>query len=278
MNLLRNLHAPVKSSSRCLSGNSRWLDRSLSASLLLALGAAGVLWACGSSPKDVKQPEPVKVQWSKAGEADDETSSGGEDATPSGTEVDLDAPAKDSTKESAKEPAKAAAPPAPEPPPEEPKAEAPAEPAAEAPAAEAAAEEEAPAAESPAAEPPAAVPLGKEIRAAVRGKEPKEKPAKKGAKSKKAAASAPAAADGAPAAAEGYKGNDPCQAKSFSVARVEEACGRNGRSGAKSVMKEAIGKALAGGASLKCADCHSDLRRYGLKKDAVAQLKKWLGS
>jgi hypothetical protein len=119
------------------------------------------------------------------------------------------------------------------------------------------------------------VPLGKEIRAAVRGKEPKEKPAKKPAAKPKKAPPAEAAAPAASAAT--YSGSDGCRAKSFAIPRVAEACAKNGRSGAKSVMKEAIGKALAGGASLKCADCHSDMRSYALKGDAVAQLKKWLG-
>ncbi|MEY4549860.1 MAG: hypothetical protein RL685_6055 [Pseudomonadota bacterium] len=267
MNLLRNFPCLVRKLPSSATPQRRWLNRSLSASLLLALAAAGVLGACGSTPEVVNQPDPVKVQWSKTGEEADDSRGSGDDATASGTEVDLDAPpAKEAAKESAQEPPKPAEPPpAPEPPAEEPTAEAPAEAAAE-PAAEAAAED------APAAEPPAAVPLGKELRAAVRGKEPKEKPAKKGAKSKKAAP-----ADAAPATAASYSGNDACRAKSFSISRVSEACARNGRAGAKSVMKEAVGKALAGGASLKCADCHSDLRSYALKKDAVAQLKKWLG-
>jgi outer membrane biosynthesis protein TonB len=267
MNLLRNFPCLVRGIHSSATPQRRWLDRSLSASLLLALAAAGVLGACGSTPEVVKQPDPVKVQWSKTGEEADDSRGSGDDATGSGTEVDLDAPpAKEAAKESAKEPPKPAEPPPAPEPPAEPKTEAPAEAAAE-PAAEAAAEE------APAAEPPAAVPLGKELRAAVRGKEPKEKPAKKGAKSKKAPP-----AEAAPAAAATYSGTDACRAKSFSISRVGEACARNGRAGAKSVMKEAIGKALAGGASLKCADCHADLRSYALKKDAVAQLKKWLGS
>lgn len=255
MNLPHNPLSPLR----------RWLDRCLTASLVLAMSTAALLGsaaliACGSSPEVVKQPEPVKVQWSKDAEEQDERGSG-DDTSATGTEVDLDAP-----KEPAKPPEPEPAPePAPPPPAEEPASEAAAEPAAEAPAAEAA--DDAPAAE------PAVVPLGKEIRAAVRGKETKEKPAKKPpAKPKKAPPAEPATA---PAAT--YSGSDGCRAKSFAIPRVAEACAKNGRSGAKSVMKEAVGKALAGGASLKCADCHSDLRSYALKGDAVAQLKKWLG-
>lgn len=241
----------------------RRLARCQTAALLLSLGTAALL-ACGSSREVVKQPEPVKVQWNKSdGEAADSRGSG-DDTTPSGTEIDLDAPSGGASKESAKA---APEPPAPEPELVEEEAPSPAaaEPIAE--AAEEPEEEEAPAA------PPAAVPLGKEIREAVRGKEPKEKPAKKPApKPKKAPPPEPAA----PVAT--YTGTDACRAKSFSISRVAEACARNGRPGAKAVMKEAVSKALAGGASLKCADCHSDLRSYELKGDAVAQLKKWLGS
>lgn len=260
MKLLRNPLPPQR----------RWLNRRLSASLVVAMSLAGslggaALVACGSSPEVVKQPEPVKVRWSKGDgeEAADERGSG-DDTSASGTEVDLDAP-----KESVKAPAKAAEPtPEPEPaaaPVEEPAAEATADAPAEA-------EDEAAAGEAPAAD-PAAVPLGKEIRAAVRGNEVEPKPAKKPpAKPKRPPPAEPAAG---PAAT--YSGSDGCRAKSFSIPRVAEACAKNGRSGAKSVMKIAISKALAGGASLKCADCHSDLRSYGLKGDAVAQLKKWLG-
>lgn len=262
MKSLRNLSSLRPSSLPSGSPVRRWLDRCLTLSLVFGMSSAA-LWACGSSPEVVKQPEPVKVNWSKAGSAEDEEARGsGDDTTATGTEVDLDAP-----KESTKEPAAAPAPPPePEPAAEEPAVEAAAEPAEEAPAEEAVEEE--------AAAEPAVVPLGKEIRAAVRGKEPKEKPAKKkpAAKPKKAPPEEPAAA------APTYSGSDGCRAKSFSIPRVAEACARNGRSGAKSVMKEAIGKALAGGASLKCADCHSDMRSYALKGDAVAQLKKWLGS
>jgi hypothetical protein len=133
----------------------------------------------------------------------------------------------------------------------------------------AATEDSEPAAEEPAAPPAAPMPLGKEMRAAVKSEEKAPPPRK--APKKKAEEPAPETA------AVSYTGPNPCKTTHFSVQRVEEACANNGRSGAKSVMKEAIGKALAAGATLKCADCHADTTSYSLKKDAVAQLKKWLG-
>jgi hypothetical protein len=125
--------------------------------------------------------------------------------------------------------------------------------------------------ESPAvSEPRAEAPLEKEMRAAVKSKE------KKSSKPKKAAAKKSPPAEPTPAAASAYAGPNPCKAARFSVGRVGDACSKGGRTAAKGVMKDAIGKALAAGTTLKCSDCHAEQRDYTLKPDAVAQLKKWL--
>jgi hypothetical protein len=243
--------------------------RSLSAAALLAASSLSAgLCGCGS-PEAAKAPAPVQVKWTRAdGAAEPEEAPSAEsEATPPDApatsseaqpgEVDLDELA---AKKEALAAKKAAPKPAPKPAPrEEPPAPAPA-PVAAAPAPE------------PEPEPVAPVPLGNEMRAAVKGNEKPSPPSKK-PPPKKAAARAPAAE---PAAAA-YGGPNPCRTTHFSVPRVEEACAANGRAGAKGVMKDAIGKALAAGASLKCGDCHAEQKDYTLKKDAVAQLKKWLG-
>jgi hypothetical protein len=221
------------------------------------------LSGCGSPPEPAKGPAPVQVEWSRAGSGED--TSGDTEAKPG--EVDLDAPPaqKVAPRAAKKEPPpKEPEPPTEPAPPSEPSLE-PTPPVAEA---ETESDDEA-AAEAPAAEPPAPTPLGKEIRAAVKSKE-KPSAAKKPPARKRATA-----AKETPASA--YTGPNPCKATSFSVARVKEACEAGGRTAAKGVMKDAVGKALAAGASLKCGDCHAEQVNYGLKKDAVAQLKKWLG-
>lgn len=277
-----NIRRLALSTTRFLRGHSSaGTPRTAAARRALALvvlpGAVGVgigLYGCGGSSEPAKGPEPTKVVWSR-GEGNDAhapanaPAASSEDTAVGPKEIDLDAlppkgskpakPAAKETKAAAKE-----APPAP------PKAEPP-PPPAPAPEPVAAAEGTEEAAEEPAPAPAAPMPLGKEMRAAVKSDE-KAPPAKK-ASSKKKAEAAPAPE----AAAVSYTGPNPCKTAHFSVPRVEAACANNGRQGAKTVMKEAIGKALAAGASLKCADCHADTTSYSLKKDAVAQLKKWLG-
>ena len=263
-----NIRRFALSTTSLLRGHPRVLAR-----VVLPGAVAGIwLFACGGSSEPVKSPEPAKVVWSR-GEGNDEAE--GQAAASAGDtqigpkEIDLDAlPAKSSkpAKASAKEKKAAAKEPAPEPPKAEPV------PPPPAPAAEVTASAES--ADEPEEPPPAtaaAMPLGKEMRAAVKTDETPP-PTKKASAKKKAEAAPPPEA-----AAVSYTGPNPCKTTHFSVPRVEEACANNGRSGAKSVMKEAIGKALAAGASLKCADCHADTTSYSLKKDAVAQLRKWLG-
>ncbi|HTM45885.1 MAG TPA: hypothetical protein VL137_13080 [Polyangiaceae bacterium] len=41
-------------------------------------------------------------------------------------------------------------------------------------------------------------------------------------------------------------------------------------------MKGVTNKAKAAGTDLKCTNCHSDLKTYGLKDNAVEDLRKWL--
>ena len=238
----------------------------LAGALVIASGvlASGLVTSgCGGSTEAAKSGEATQVAWKQAEDEKSEAPTADREPQSTGTEIDLDALEAQPEKGSAKA-APAAAKAKAEPKPEA-KVEAP-PPADEPPAA--------PEVEEPVEEPPAppatvaAVPLGKEMRAAVKGTEP-EPPAKKAPAKKKPAAAA--------AAAPAYTGPNPCTTAHFNVPRVEEACANGGRSAAKSVMKDAIGKALASGASLKCATCHADQTNFTLKKDAVAELKKWLG-
>jgi len=249
------------------------LPASVLAASVLALGLGAGLCGCGS-PEPAKAPAPVQVKWARADGTPEPEAAPAEAPTAAAEapaaaseakpgEIDLDELAASKEALAAK---KAAPKPAPKPAPkEEP-------PPAPTPAPVAAAPEPEPEPEPEPVAPRAAVPLGNEMRAAVKSE---EKPSPKGKKPPpKKAAAKPAAAESAAAA---YTGPNPCRTAHFSVPRVQEACAANGRAGAKGVMKDAIGKALAAGASLKCADCHAEQTNYTLKKDAVAQLKKWLG-
>jgi hypothetical protein len=259
-------------------GMSIWLPGALSlqpasvlaGSILPAVVLSAGLLGCGS-PEAAKAPAPVQVKWARsdgtaepeAPAAESPSAAAGDPAAASEAkpgEVDLDELAARKEALAAK---KAAAKPAPKPAPKEEPPPPPAPAVAAAPAAEPEPEPEVPA---------APVPLGNEMHAAL-GDNQKPSPHGKKPAPKKAAAK-PAAAEPAVAA---YTGPNPCRTTHFSVPRVEQACAANGRAGAKGVMKDAIGKALAAGASLKCGDCHAEQKDYTLKKDAVAQLKKWLG-
>lgn len=118
------------------------------------------------------------------------------------------------------------------------------------------------------AEAPASDPLAAELRRRRAEKAAREKKAARSEPPEKSAAAAPASPS--------YTGTNPCQAVSFSVERVRQACASGGRAAAKRVMKDAIGKATATGQSLRCSDCHANQRDYTLKSDAVAELKRWL--
>jgi hypothetical protein len=257
-----------------LLSNSRSWARVI-ASGVIASGAlaTGILVSglsgCGGQTEAPPQaPSSTPVAWKHAdGDSKSEAPTADREAQSSSNEIDLDAlEASEASAKSAaagkKAEPKAEPKPKPEPKPEV-KAEA------------AAAAEDLPSegAEAPVEEPPAApatvaaVPLGKEMRAAVKDTEKEPTPKKPPPKKKPAAA----------AAVPAYTGPNPCTTAHFKVPRVEQACANGGRTAAKSVMKEAIGKALAAGASLKCATCHAEQNNFTLKKDAVAELKKWLG-
>ena len=236
---------------------SRAVATGVLASGLVAWGLAG----CGGSAEAPQAPASAPVAWAHTDEkAEPAAPTADREVESSSNEIDLDALA--ASEASAKSaPASKKAEPKPEPKPEpEPDVQA----AAAAPA-DLPAEAEEPA-EPPAPATVAAVPLGKEMRAAVKGNETEPAPKKAPPKKKAAAAAEPA-----------YTGPNPCTTAHFKVPRVQEACQNGGRTAAKSVMKDAIGKALAAGASLKCATCHAELTNFTLKKDAVAELKKWLG-
>jgi hypothetical protein len=145
------------------------------------------------------------------------------------------------------------------------------------------AEEEVVAEPAPAPEAPATDPLALELqkrRAAVKARtlartRSAAKDKKPSAKKKAVEAESEEPGSEEPAAGA-YTGSDPCRAKSFGVPRVRDACASGGRAAAKRVMKDAIGRATATGQSLKCSNCHVDQRDYGLKANALEDLKRWL--
>jgi hypothetical protein len=231
-----------------------------SASFPWLLGLSAALSACGAPAEVAKPPEPTKVVWGQGddGDAPAEGAASGdegdEEAAPG--EVDLDAPVAESEPAKKKKSAPAKPEPQPEPEPErESKKAPPPEPAPEP-------------KEEPAASP---MPLAKEMRAAMKAKAKASPPEKR-----------PEDEEEPPPKEEpvvtGYKGANACKAARFSIPRVKEACENGGRVAAKAVMKEAVNKALAAGSSLKCGDCHAEQKEYTLKKNAVAELEKWLGT
>jgi len=238
--------------------------------LLCAWGGVAVA-GCGGSDEVVRSPEAAKVVWG-GGEANGEAPAPeavAEEAEPApAAKKKAEAPAKGSDAAEEELALEAGAidldAPSPTPARAEPKAAAP-----KAAVVAAAAEDEAPTPEPPAAEPdPSAPPPLAELQ---RRRNQKEKKLAKGKKAKTSESeSAPEPATSA------YKGAEPCRAASFSIARVRSACDNGGRPGAKRVMKEAINKATATGKLLKCGDCHSNMRDYALKSDAVEKLERWL--
>jgi outer membrane biosynthesis protein TonB len=246
--------------------------------LLACLAAAGLgLSACGGQGDVARAPTPSKVAWNNSG---DDTGAGAEassaSAEPDEQEdtpvsapgksqppvIDLDAPP--SKPRPAREPKALAestveSEPAKEEEVVEEEEEAPA-PAAK-PAAPARAEEP----DSPASDPLAVELRKRRAQAKARSEAKSEEPPTQ----KRAAAAAPTKRD--------YGGSDPCRATSFSVPRVRDACASGGRTAAKRVMKEAIGKATATGQVLKCSNCHANQSDYTLKSNAAADLQRWLG-
>jgi hypothetical protein len=242
------------------------------------LAAAGLgLSACGGQDPVVKVPEPAKVQWNTAGaDGTAETESTAEaenkaeaDARESDAKTNEEAAAGPAAIDLDAEPshgALAASPVS--------ESESLVEPTgAETEAVEQASPEASEGAPESASSDPLAVELQKR-RSAVKARLAAEK--KKSAAAKKPPAKKVVAAQAEKETTVAYKGPDPCQASSFSVPRVRSACASGGRSAAKRVMKDAIGKAIATGKRLACSNCHSSQSEYTLRPDAVAELKRWL--
>jgi hypothetical protein len=256
--------------------------------LLACLTAAGMgLSACGGQGEQVRSPAPApaKVAWDNPDSQtapETKPSTAAEEATESedapaasagggGVVIDLDAkPTPSEPKADTKADSKVRAKPVAV------AAAASAEPAED----EAADEEPSRAEASPPAEPesPASDPLAAELRkrrAQAKARSDSKSDSNGDAKSdeaanrKRVAAAAPAKPD--------YGGSDPCRATSFSLSRVRDACATGGRTGAKRVMKEAIGKATATGQLLKCSNCHENQSEYTLRSNAAADLQRWLG-
>ena len=68
----------------------------------------------------------------------------------------------------------------------------------------------------------------------------------------------------------------PCTAKKFEFPEVKKACAEGGRKAAKAMMKKLVKKAKDAGQDINCKSCHTDLKKYDLKKNAVEDFKKLL--
>jgi len=68
----------------------------------------------------------------------------------------------------------------------------------------------------------------------------------------------------------------PCAATDFNYPAVKAACAEGGRGAVKKVMHGAIAKAKRAGTELKCSNCHVDQKTFGLRPNAVDDLKTWL--
>ncbi len=68
----------------------------------------------------------------------------------------------------------------------------------------------------------------------------------------------------------------PCTTKSFKTKQVEKACKAGGRKAAKTLMKKVVKKAKAAGEKVNCKTCHTSLKTFEYKPEAVDLLKKWL--
>jgi hypothetical protein len=73
-----------------------------------------------------------------------------------------------------------------------------------------------------------------------------------------------------------YSGDDPCQTKNFHFSAVSSACKSGGRKAAKNLMRSVVKKAKDAGQSVQCNSCHDDMKSFGLKGNAVGDLKQWL--
>lgn len=69
---------------------------------------------------------------------------------------------------------------------------------------------------------------------------------------------------------------EPCSGAPFHYPAVAEACNRDGRRATKNLMRSTVAKAKRAGIELKCAQCHVDQKAFGLRPNAVDDLKAWL--
>ncbi len=67
-----------------------------------------------------------------------------------------------------------------------------------------------------------------------------------------------------------------CTAKKFETKQVEAACKKDGRTGAKALMKDVVKAQKAAGNDINCKTCHESLKTFDLKTNAVPDLKKYL--
>ncbi len=81
------------------------------------------------------------------------------------------------------------------------------------------------------------------------------------------------------ARAEGEVDNS-CKAKVFKFDVVKKLCAdpSKGKKAVKKLMKnQVVKKAKAAGEKMNCKSCHDNTKTFTLKKNAEADLKKWLG-
>ena len=76
--------------------------------------------------------------------------------------------------------------------------------------------------------------------------------------------------------ADGEDENPPCTTKKFEFKQVEAACTKDGRKAAKAMMKKVVKEQKAAGNKISCKACHTSMKTYELKDNAVADLEKYL--
>jgi hypothetical protein len=68
----------------------------------------------------------------------------------------------------------------------------------------------------------------------------------------------------------------PCVGKKFDFPKVKAACEKGGQAEAKKIMKAAVKKMKADGKDVNCKSCHTELKQYKNKDNAVKDLKGYL--
>lgn len=71
-------------------------------------------------------------------------------------------------------------------------------------------------------------------------------------------------------------GDKPCVAKKFEFKQVEKACKDGGQTAAKALMKKVVKEQKAAGDDISCKSCHTSVKTFDLKDNAVQDLKKYL--